>query len=146
DRGLPDAIAMEVDTLLVLDHLFHRAIVIANVDLDGDPDDATLLDRIDAAQATADEWLSRLETPSKLAPLSHPAQVPLLERCSRFGDEAFRTGVRRIQEYIAAGDAFQVVLSRRIDVSGTSDPFLTYRWLRAQNPAPYCYYLHVGDI
>ncbi len=146
DRDLPDAIAMEVDTLLVLDHLFHRAVVIANVDLGGEPDDETLRARINDARALAADWLSRLESPTTLAPLSQPAQLPLLARSSRFPDREFQDGVTRIQEYIAAGDAFQVVLSRRIDVAGQSDPYLTYRWLRAQNPAPYCYYLHAGDI
>jgi len=53
--------------------------------------------------------------------------------------------VRRIKEYIAAGDTFQTVLSRRLEVAAP-DPFLTYRYLRALNPAPYLYYLHCDDI
>ncbi|HKH84423.1 MAG TPA: anthranilate synthase component I family protein, partial [Gemmatimonadales bacterium] len=48
-------------------------------------------------------------------------------------------------EYIAAGDTFQTVLSRRLDLPAP-DPFLTYRYLRALNPAPYLYYLHCDDI
>lgn len=52
----------------------------------------------------------------------------------------------RCKEYIAAGDAFQIVLSRRMDLAPAPDPFLTYRWLRALNPAPYCYYLALGPI
>jgi anthranilate synthase component 1 len=38
------------------------------------------------------------------------------------------------------------VLSRRIDVDDECDPYLTYRWLRAQNPAPYCYFVRVGEL
>ena len=53
--------------------------------------------------------------------------------------------MRRIKEYIAAGDTFQTVLCRRLDVAAP-DPFLTYRYLRALNPAPYLYYLHCDDI
>ena len=146
DRNLPDAVAMLVDTLLVLDHLFHRAIVIANVDLTGSPSDDELLNRIATAYATADEWLLRLRAPATLAPLSHPEQLPVLDRGSRFADEDFRHAVRTIQDYISAGDAFQVVLSRRIDVDDECDPYLTYRWLRAQNPAPYCYFVRVGEL
>ena len=44
-----------------------------------------------------------------------------------------------------AGDTFQTVLSRRLEVAAP-DPFLTYRYLRALNPAPYLYYLHCDDI
>ena len=53
--------------------------------------------------------------------------------------------MRRIKEYIAAGDTFQTVLSRRLEVPAP-DPFLTYRYLRALNPAPYLYFLHCDDI
>jgi anthranilate synthase component 1 len=53
--------------------------------------------------------------------------------------------VARILEYIAAGDTFQTVLSRRLDLPAP-DPFLTYRYLRALNPAPYLYFLHFDDI
>jgi anthranilate synthase component 1 len=37
------------------------------------------------------------------------------------------------------------VLSRRLDLPAP-DPFLTYRYLRALNPAPYLYYLHCDDM
>lgn len=146
DRDLPDAIAMQVDTLLVLDHLFHRAIVIANIALDGDPDDDTLRARIAAAERRAGEWLDRLRAPAPLTPLVAPPETPELVRHAPFGDGDFLDAVHRIQEYIQAGDAFQVVLSRRIDVRGHFDPYRTYRWLRALNPAPYCYYLHLDRI
>jgi anthranilate synthase component 1 len=145
DRDLPDALAMVVDTLLVLDHLYHRAIVIANVSLDDSPDDNELEQRIAAADARAAEWLERLSVAQHLAPLSAPVEPPPLERSSPFAETGFLAGVSRCQEFIAAGDAFQVVLSRRLDVSGRHDPFTTYRWLRALNPAPYCYFLRCGD-
>jgi anthranilate synthase component 1 len=146
DRDLPDAIAMVVDTLLVLDHLYHRAIVIANVSLDDAPDDHELEQRIAAADARAAEWLERLSVAQHLAPLTAPVEPPLPKRSSPFAETGFLSGVIRCQEYIAAGDAFQVVLSHRLDVSGHHDPFTTYRWLRALNPAPYCYFLRCGDL
>ena len=64
---------------------------------------------------------------------------------SPYPDGRFQDDVRRIKEYIAAGDTFQTVLSRRLDLAAP-DPFLTYRYLRALNPAPYLYYLHCDDI
>jgi anthranilate synthase component 1 len=57
----------------------------------------------------------------------------------------FEDDVRSIKEYIGAGDTFQTVLSRRLDLPAPN-PFLTYRYLRALNPAPYLYYLHCDDI
>src|SRR6202000_2734893 len=56
--------------------------------------------------------------------------------------ETYEAGVRRIQEYILAGDAFQVVYSQRFEVPrGTVDPFDVYSALRVTNPSPYMFHL-----
>jgi anthranilate synthase component 1 len=54
-------------------------------------------------------------------------------------------GVRRTQEYIAAGDVYQLVLSSRFSGRCDLDPFETYRALRLLNPSPYMYYCDLGD-
>jgi anthranilate synthase component I len=54
---------------------------------------------------------------------------------------AFREAVRRAKEHIAAGDIFQVVLSRQLKVRCGVDPFTVYRALRMVNPSPYMYFL-----
>jgi anthranilate synthase component I len=56
--------------------------------------------------------------------------------------------VRVAQEYIAAGDIFQVVPSQRFSRPVTADPFTIYRALRTINPSPYMFYLHTpeGDL
>ncbi|MGH7593805.1 MAG: anthranilate synthase component I family protein [Gemmatimonadales bacterium] len=146
DRDLQDAMVMLVETVLVLDNLFHRAIVIANVRVAPGVDDAELERRIGVAEARCDEWLGRLAAPNDLAPLALPARRAVAPATSAYPEAAFCRDVRRCQEYIAAGDAFQIVLSRRLDVTPAPDPFLSYRWLRALNPAPYCYFLRLGDV
>jgi anthranilate synthase component 1 len=57
-------------------------------------------------------------------------------------DGTYEAMVRRAQEYIAAGDAFQIVLARtfRVPRSGR-DPFDAYRAMRVLNPSPYMYFL-----
>ncbi len=146
DHALPDAVTMVVDTLLVLDHLYHRAIVIANVAVEPGLDDGVLSGRIVEATGRADAWLARLRDDAGLMPLEAPVEPADLARRSPYPDDDFRRDVARCQEYIAAGDAFQIVLSRRIDVAGAIDPFTTYRWLRALNPAPYCFFLRLGRL
>ena len=145
DRGLPDAILMVADTVLVLDNLFNRATVIANVEVTDGMRQAELERRYAEASARIDEWLARLAQPSALRSLEIEAAAPLPERTSPYDQAAYEAGVRAIQEYIAAGDTFQTVLSRRIDLDAP-DPFLTYRYLRALNPAPYLYFLHCDDL
>jgi anthranilate synthase component 1 len=145
DRDLPDAILMIADTLVIVDNVFHRAIVVANVATPAAATDAVLRTLFDQADARLTEWLDRLATPGALRPLdlTPPPATPMA--ISAFPDREFQVGVERIVEYIRAGDVFQAVLSRRLDLPAP-DPFLAYRYLRALNPAPYLFYLHCDDL
>ncbi len=58
----------------------------------------------------------------------------------------YLAGVRRIQEYIAAGDVYQLVLASRFSGRHELDPFQVYRALRLINPSPYMYYCALGDV
>ncbi len=53
---------------------------------------------------------------------------------------------RRIQEYIRAGDCYQVVPSRRVARPTRAHPFAVYRALRSINPSPYMFYLALDDF
>jgi anthranilate synthase component 1 len=145
DRDLPDAVLMIADTLLVLDNVYNRATVIANVEIREKMTRKELEAAHQEASARIADWLGRLATPSPVGPLeisvpSEPRQVT-----SPYGDDRFQQDVLRIKEYIAAGDTFQTVLSRRLDLEAP-DPLLTYRYLRALNPAPYLYFLQCDDL
>jgi anthranilate synthase component 1 len=62
-------------------------------------------------------------------------------------DEAYKERILRAKEYIAAGDAFQIVLARTFSVPrGGRDPFDVYRAMRLVNPSPYMYYLDLPAI
>jgi anthranilate synthase component I len=145
DRGLPDALLMVTDTLLVLDNLFNRATVIASVEVASGADEAALLKAFTQAETRIQTWLDRLAEPTTMRPLAieNPPAIPQLT--SPYADASFQKDVLRIKQYITAGDTFQTVLSRRLDLAAT-DPLLTYRYLRALNPAPYLYFLHCDDI
>lgn len=59
--------------------------------------------------------------------------------------EAFERSVKRVKEYIVAGDIFQAVISRRMECAVKNDPFAIYAALREINPSPYMYYLDFGS-
>ena len=67
------------------------------------------------------------------------APTPSLSR------DAYMAGVRRVQEYIAAGDVYQLVLSSQFEGACELDPFEAYRALRLLNPSPYMIYCELGD-
>ena len=110
-----------------------------------EPSDADLRGLYEDAERRIDRWLERLAAPSTVGPLQMVSAPALPAMQSPYADARFKADVGRIKEYIAAGDTFQTVLSRRLDLEAP-DPFLAYRYLRALNPAPYLYYLHCDDI
>jgi anthranilate synthase component 1 len=63
---------------------------------------------------------------------------------SNWTRSGFEAGVRRIQEYIAAGDCYQVVLSQQFSTPFKDEPLQIYRALRAINPSPYMFFLRLG--
>ena len=63
-----------------------------------------------------------------------------------FDGEGFEEAVRKIQEYIAAGDVFQVNLSVRQGKAYGAEPILMYEAVRSFNPSPYMAYIAHENI
>ncbi len=65
---------------------------------------------------------------------------------SNMSKEEFIEAVKKAKEYIFAGDIFQVVLSRRIEIDlDNLDKLEIYKKIREINPSPYMYYLDFGE-
>jgi len=59
--------------------------------------------------------------------------------------ENFEEAVARAKEYVASGDIFQVVLSKRYEFQVRGDLLGFYGFLRRINPSPYMYFLRMGE-
>jgi anthranilate synthase component 1 len=66
---------------------------------------------------------------------------------TRFPSQAvYEDGVRRCQEHIRRGDAFQIVLSQRAERRTRVTPLALYRALRRINPSPYLFLLELDGL
>ena len=148
DRNLPTLHCCLYRQVAVFDHVDKILYAIFHVLVDEH-------ESVEAAYASGcaelETFVDRLQTPS--APLPggsvdldlrrHPA-APLEGNFTR-GE--FESAVERCKAYIAAGDAFQIVLSQRFERRTSADPFEIYRALRIVNPSPYMIYLQArGSI
>ncbi len=142
DLPLPDACFLATDRVLILDNLRSRALAVRAVRV---PEGADVDDLYAEAAASLEELVGRLRGPSGLRPLP---LAPPGEAEARSGTEreAFEAGVERIREYIRAGDAYQVVLSRRLEAELAADPLDVYRALRTLNPSPYLFLLELDGV
>jgi anthranilate synthase component I len=123
--------------LVAFDHARQRLVLIADVEAGRRAEFARAQDVLDGLEA--DLAAPPPEAPPRRAPI--PAGDG-----SALGDGAsFLAAVARAREHIAAGDIFQVVLSRQHTMACDADPFDVYRALRMVNPSPYMYFLKDGD-
>ncbi|HVO46016.1 MAG TPA: chorismate-binding protein, partial [Steroidobacteraceae bacterium] len=137
---VPDAAFMLTDTLVIFDHAKHQLTVLANAHNTGNPDDA-----YDDAVQRIDRIIDALTQP--LPYLDQQERPPSLDDDLRSNvtREQFEANVRAAKDYIAAGDAFQIVLSQRFSRRTGAPPFTIYRALRALNPSPYMFFLRFND-
>ena len=139
--GVPDALLIRPTVMVVFDSVRDEMIVVTPVRPTAG---VSARQAAEAAEARLDGVIRALE-----APLAHPGADadPLLraERpTSNTPGPEFLAMVARAQEYIRAGDIFQVVLSQRFSGPFALPPFALYRALRRINPAPYLSFLDFG--
>ncbi|MGG5740763.1 MULTISPECIES: aminodeoxychorismate synthase component I [Bacillus cereus group] len=91
--------------------------------------------------AWKDLWVK--EAPKLTMPFECPEKK---NEAVAFTEEGFIKAVERIQEYIGAGDVFQVNLSTRQERTLQTHPLEIYTSLREINPSPYMGYLELGDF
>ncbi len=137
---LPQALFMFSNTLLVFDHVTHKIKVLSLVRLDGDVEKS-----YQAAVDRIDDLVQRLDRPlphssSRSSGSAHNGAS------SNFTRESFAESVKKIKQYINAGEVIQVVLSQRLARPTDVPPFEIYRALRTINPSPYMYYLDFQDF
>jgi len=65
---------------------------------------------------------------------------------SNIGGLEFQRKMKRVKEYIRAGDCIQVVLSQRFCLGKVDDDFEIYRALHSINPSPYMFYFRYGSL
>jgi anthranilate synthase component I len=140
--GCPDILLMVSDELLVFDNLAGTLLLIVHVD----PVQANAFQR---GQTRLDELTCKLRTTGFEYHKDNSTPRRVVQETdfvSGFTQEGFEAAVKRIKDYILAGDAMQVVLSQRMSIPYQALPLDLYRALRGLNPSPYMYYLDLGDF
>ncbi|AKU51327.1 anthranilate synthase component I [Xanthomonas arboricola] len=138
ELGTPDILLMLSEELAVFDNLKDRLYLIVHAD----PRQPQAYVR---ANRRLDELAHRLRQGGAGYPQAQISDaIDESDFHSSFTREEYHAVVRKAQEYVRAGDIFQVVPSQRLRVPFRARPVDVYRALRALNPSPYMYFLDVG--
>ncbi|MCI1832151.1 MAG: anthranilate synthase component I [Bifidobacterium sp.] len=146
ETGQPELVLAMATDIAVVDHASGSVWLIANaVNVD---------DRPTRADAAYDEAVARL------AAMQHDAATPVAGESRinvidpsvdrpqlrlRSPRSEYESAVEKAKRHIVDGDAFQVVVSQRLEVDSPADPFDVYRVLRTLNPSPYMYFFALTD-
>ena len=139
DASMPECIFTASRRLIIFDHLTHKITVAAHSHvLENEDPEAAYFEACDAVNETIAELSQPVPT------VVEGNDIKISELASNFKKEPFMGAVAQAKEYIAAGDAIQVVLSQRFEGTVSGDDFALYRNLRSINPSPYMFYLNFG--
>jgi anthranilate synthase component 1 len=138
--GLPEAVLMMADTLLIFDHLTHVIKVVSHARIDGDIEKSYR-----RAMRKIDQLVKRLQQPMPAQNAGTTVTAKSMTT-SNLTQKQYEAIVTRIKKYIYDGDIIQAVPSLRLARRTTAEPFAIYRALRSVNPSPYMYFLHLDDF
>lgn len=143
--GLPHAWFGVYPVVAALDRVRQRLLLIATAEIDGDAERAWegAMARLEALHAVLAQPLQGLG-PAAVPQVPATPQPDGAWRVSQ-PDGVFLDTVASAREAIRAGEAFQIVLSRRWSRPFAASPLALYRALRLTNPSPYMFYLDAGD-
>jgi anthranilate synthase component 1 len=135
----PDAQFALTTRTVVFDHLTDETyVVMTPFVLTGDnPEEVYQKAQIDAAKLVS--------AISRVKPFRLTKNKPAGIECSMEKEE-YENAVRKAKKHIVEGDIFQVVLSRRYEVTTDQTPLELYSVLRSVNPSPYMYLFEFNGI
>ena len=137
DLGLPEIAFCFFDRVITCDHTTGEKTLIVAVPVGEDPEPSIA------------ESLSLIEPGASNGAKGGPRQAEPgtpLEFDSGFTREEYVEAVRKVKEYILAGDIYQANLSQRFSAPLVEPSWQLYRRLRRLNSAPFSAYLNLGGF
>ena len=142
DLKLPDCVLMFFDRVLAFDHVRQQIQIIAAADVVANKPSRAYEIAVKDIEDIEKRLLAGLSKRDLRAESGKDRKLRVRSTTDR---EKFIASVKRVKEYIAAGDVFQTVLSQRLEMEPGVPPFDIYRALRGINPSPYMYFLRLGE-
>lgn len=143
--GIPEAVFMLIDTLLIYDHIYQTLKVVSHVFSPRNAGSTNL----SFVYQTAVSKARRLAKSLLVITTPEPPQIPIVlgnEAVSNVGKDGYEGYVTTLKKHIVAGDIIQAVPSQRLARPTSLHPFNAYRHLRQVNPSPYMFYLDCGEL
>ncbi|QPK82248.1 chorismate-binding protein [Schaalia sp. ZJ405] len=137
---VPDASLCLATQIAAIDHSDGSVWLISTA-LNFDGSDKRVDEAYENSLASLSAMSARLASPISPAVLGVRSDEPEPTVRHRTKREDFEASVEAAKKSIRDGDAFQIVLSQRLDVDSRAQGLDVYRVLRTVNPSPYMFYM-----
>ena len=141
--GVPEAILIRPTVMVVFDSVRDEMVAVTPI---RPAPGVTARAAREAAEARIEAVVAALERPLDHAAAAVDPTLIADAAVSNTTEAEFLGMVEQAQEYIRAGDAFQIVLSQRFTSRFDLPAFSLYRALRRVNPSPYLCFLDFGGF
>jgi anthranilate synthase component 1 len=141
DLGVPDMYFLLTGIVIIFDHRRRRLKIVANAFIEAEGAEPAY----DAAARQIQTVLDQLDRPISFPPIFTEDEPPRGNAESNTTREDYHRMVDRAEEYIRAGDIFQMVPAQRFETTFTGDALELYRTLRFINPSPYMFCLRFPE-
>jgi anthranilate synthase component 1 len=144
DLKLPDCVLMFFDRVLAFDHVRQEIYIIVSAEAGAEKLQKTYDGALKEIEDIERRLLAGVGKRNLIA--SNGKKKQGVKVSATTSQKKYVADVKRIKDYIAAGDVFQAVLSQRLEMEPEVAPFDIYRALRRVNPSPYMYFLRMGEL
>jgi para-aminobenzoate synthetase component 1 len=145
DLELPDCHVGFYDSLVIFDHELGKTFVVSTgLEADGSRNEKRAQERFEL-------WKNKIQSLESKNPRSQASEVypvshPLREVTANGSQAEFVRRVQRAQEYIRAGDIYQVNLSQRLAAPAGVSSWDFFQRQNTVSPAPFAAFLDCGDF
>jgi anthranilate synthase component 1 len=134
DRVLPEMVWQGVGALAAFDRFAQTITLVRNVFVGSDPPA-----QYQQAVASLEADVERLGRPLAYKATDHHRKGGEVSWTSSMDRDHYEAAVRQVKDLILHGEAFQVVVSQRLETALAADPLEVYRALRIVNPSPFMF-------
>ncbi len=147
DLGLPDAYFMQVDKVIVYDHLSCRLkYIISTEHSSGESHFEQCIEEIKKFWKKFDTILADNSNEKSDLVINNSRNLDVNGFQSNLSAAEYKDRVRRTQVYIKEGDIYQANIAQRFETEFNGDPLELYMKLRMVNPAPFSGFLRFPDF
>jgi anthranilate synthase component 1 len=146
--NLPDIFLMFTDTVLVFDRLSHTIKIIYNVCTDNKSLEEAYQEAHDKTHFIVSRLRSKVSLQKNIEKVQESTFSSIFKEDiksplkSNFKKKDFLEAVKKIKNYVTAGDVIQAVISQQFEIKTNAHPINVYRLLRVNNASPYMFYIN----